>query len=77
MNKLEISILIIVLIIFSQVLKIDRKLTCIYNQIDIIPMLIKPELFKDKEELGQVYEKVNSVCDPTYIFFGVPHKVLK
>jgi len=50
----------------------DRKLTCIYNSIDVLPYFIVPELRVDLNALQKRIKFVESSCDKGYIFLGVP-----
>lgn len=55
-----------------QISKIDRKLTCIYKQINALPSLVVPELRADRDALQKQVEFVESSCDAGYIFTGIP-----
>ncbi len=55
-----------------QINKIDRKLTCIYNQLNTLPSLVVPELRVDRDALQKQIEFVESSCDKGYIFLGIP-----
>lgn len=54
-----------------QIGKIDRKLTCIYNQLNALPSLVVPELRADANALQEQVEFVESSCDRGYIFSGI------
>jgi hypothetical protein len=76
MQKSPVYILIAVgvgLFFFSQwqINKVDRKLTCIYNQINALPYFIVPELRADINAIQQQMEFLESSCDRNYIFSGV------
>jgi len=54
-----------------QINKVDRKLTCIYNQVNALPAFIVPELRADFTALQKQVELVESACDKSYIFSGI------
>lgn len=54
-----------------QMNKMDRKLTCIYNQLNAIPSFVVPELRADLNALQEQVELVEKACDKSYIFTGI------
>lgn len=54
-----------------QMNKMDRKLTCIYNQLNAIPSFVVPELRADFTALQEQVELVELACDKSYIFTGI------
>ncbi len=54
-----------------QMNKMDRKLTCIYTQLNTLPSFILPELRADLGTLQKQIELVESACDTSYIFSGI------
>lgn len=54
-----------------QMNKMDRKLTCIYSQLNAIPSFVVPELRSDFSALQAQVELVESACDKSYIFTGI------
>lgn len=55
-----------------QISKLDRKLTCIYNSVNALPVLVIPELRADRAALQEQIDYVESSCDAGYIFLGFP-----
>ena len=77
MQKSHIYILIAIVagffLVFQwQINKMDRKLTCIYNQMNALPSFVVPELRADLDALQKQVEFVESSCDKGYIFTGIP-----
>ena len=76
MQKAHIYILIILVVGFLafqwQISKMDRKLTCIHNSINVLPALIVPEWRGDQAILQEFMGYVESSCDKGYIFLGFP-----
>jgi len=76
MQKSHIYILIILAVGFFlafqyQINKMDRKLTCIYNSINVLPYFIVPELrTADPVAHQEQIKLVESTCDKGYIFLG-------
>ena len=54
-----------------QLNKMDRKLTCIYNSVQVLAVLQSPELRNDPSILETQRKYLESSCDLNYISTGI------
>ncbi len=61
-------------LVLWQLQKMDRKLTCIYNAIEITPLLENSSITKTLPGGQEAINAYEASCDKFYIFSGIPRK---